>query len=161
MASFEGWQAGKLTADQFVQVAALVVSRANARAVTLADMALAAALSVELGVAHPAAGVMPVADQERLRDGLRTLVAAHAAGDDVVARVERFAAAEPMAAAQRGWRDAMAEFDAVEGWVRQLDGDACELCQKWAGSDEVFPKTMTMNHHTGCQCTPKPVVRKG
>lgn len=156
---FEAWQAGRLTEDQFVQVAAVYVAQGNSRAVALADLAFAAALTVELGRPQASTGVTAADEQDRLREGLTTLAVA-AASADVTARLVRFAKAEPSAAAQTSWSDALKHSDHVEGWTRQLDANACELCQSWATGDQVFPKDVQMIHHTGCQCTPKPVLRK-
>ncbi|MFC5337527.1 hypothetical protein [Leucobacter denitrificans] len=159
LATFEAWQAGELTQDQFVQLAAAQVAQGNARAVTLADLALATELSVTLGTVQPTVGVVAPDDQDRLRDGLLTL--ALAAGTvDVTARLARFAFAEPAAAAQRGWNDAMRESGVVIGWVRRLDPGACELCASWARGGYMFPKDLTMIHHPGCRCTPQPITEE-
>lgn len=159
LAAFEAWQAGALTRDQFIELTAALIARANARAVALADLALASTLTVELGQVRPTVGVTAPDDQGRLRGAVTTLVVA-AAAVDVTARLSRLATAEPAAAAQIAWVDGMGQWDDVEGWIRQLDADACELCQSWA-TDTVFPTTTKMLHHPGCQCTPKPITRKG
>lgn len=160
LTAYESWQAGALTQDQFVELTAALIARANTRAVALADLALATTLSVELGQVRPTVGVQAPDDVERLRDAVTTLVVA-AAAVDVTARLGRLATAEPAAAAQIAWIDGMGQWDDVEGWMRQLDADACELCQSWAADDVVFPTTTKMLHHPGCQCTPKPMTRKG
>ncbi len=159
LTAFEAWQGGRLTQDQFVQLAAAYVAQGNARAVALADLALATELSVELGEAQPAIGVTATDDQHRLRDGLLTLVAA-AGAVDITKRLARFATAEPAAAAQQAWNDAMNESVVVIGWYRRIEPDACELCQSWGRGQYVFPTTVTMIHHTGCRCTPKPVTEE-
>lgn len=159
LAVYEAWQEGRLTEDQFVQLAAAYVAQGNSRAVALADLAFATALTVELGAVQPTVGVVASDERDRLREGLLTLVAA-AATVDITARLIRFAKAEATAAAQAAWSDAIGHSDYVEGWQRQLDADACELCQSWATGDRVFPKEVQMLHHPGCQCTPKPVLRK-
>lgn len=159
LAVFEAWQTGVLTAEQFVQLAAAYVAQGNSRAVALGDLAAAAALSVELGAPQPTTGVNAPDDADRLREGLTTLVAAAVAGD-ITARLTRFARAEPSAAAQDAWVESFSRYEPVEGWKRQLDAGACELCQAWAADARVYSKKTKMLHHAGCQCTPQPVLRK-
>lgn len=157
---YNAWLGGDLTDGQFVQLAAAHIGVANARAVTLGDMALAAALTVQLGSVQPVTGVQPADDHGRLVAALGTLVAAHVAGEVIQARVSRLAASEVLSAVQDGFHNAMLEYEMVEGWSRQADAGACELCTSWASGDNFFPKSVKMIHHAGCQCTAKPIVRK-
>lgn len=157
LSAYAAWEADRLTRDQFVQLTAAHVAQGNTRAVALADLALATALSVELGTPQPTVGVSAPTDGDRLRRATRTL-ADLAVTADISARLARFATAEPTAAAANAWSDGIRQSDLVEGWSRRLDADPCELCQSWAAGDHVFPKTVGMLHHPGCQCTPKPVI---
>jgi hypothetical protein len=159
VAALERWKAGALTEDQFVQIVAALIAISNGRAIALADLGLAAALSVSLGVAQPATGVGLKPSAQRLEKGTRTLTAAANAGNDITDRLTRFAHAEASNAAAEAWSDGITENKNVTGWVRQLDGDPCQLCVWWWREGQVWPKDHRMPHHKGCKCTPKPVTR--
>lgn len=158
-AAYSSWLAGRLTRDEFVQLVALYIASGNQRAVAVADLALAAALSVELRAVQPVAGVTRPDDVERLQKGAQTLAERSDAGEDVTARLTRLATAEPVGAAAAAWSEGIRRNKNVTGWVRQLDSDPCELCQSWAQDGRVWPSDVTMLHHPGCECTPKPITK--
>jgi hypothetical protein len=155
------WKSGRITRNQFVQIVAAHVAMGNARAIAVADYALASTLSVELGVVQPATGVTPPSgDAQRLAKGATTLALAAEAGEDVTDRLARLATAEPASAAADAWSDGMKRSKKVRGWVRQLDADPCQLCRWWWRDGQVWPADHPMPHHKGCTCTPKPVVTR-
>ena len=159
LATFTRWKEGKFSEDQFVQLVAAFIASANGRAVALADLALAAELSVQLRALEPALGIASAAnDQARLTKGAATLAVASNAGEDITERLTRFAFAEASSAAANAWSDGIARSEKVTGWVRKLDPDPCQLCVWWAREGQVWPKDHKMPTHKGDQCTPKPVV---
>ena len=154
---YEAWQEGAINQDQFVQLVAAHIATGNSRAVALADLSLATALSIELGAAQPTVGLTPPDDVDRLREGALTL--ALAAGTvDITARLVRFATGETFSTALRAWGWGMQNTPVVVGWYRRLEADACDLCKDWAADGLVYDKDAPMFHHVGCQCTPQPVL---
>jgi hypothetical protein len=159
LATFAGWKEGKFTDDQFVQLVSAFIASSNGRAVALADLSLAAEISVQLQSIEPALGVVSAADdQTRLAKGAATLAAESKAGIDITDRLARFAHSEASAAAANAYAEGIARTEKVTGWVRKLDGDPCQLCTWWWREGQVWPKDHKMPHHKGCQCTPKPVT---
>lgn len=75
-----------------------------------------------------------------------------------IERMERLARSETSEAAQRAAQDAMRGDGRFEGWRRELNGDACQLCTWWWRNGRVWPKTYSMPRHPGCDCWPRPVM---
>ena len=146
------WEAGRIDRAEFVARAAVVVATANARAATLADLSLAAAISVQLGQVIPAIGITPIDDMDRIRDAASTV-----AELGTVGRAVRLARAEPLEAAARAYSAGIAESPHVVGWRRQTSSDACPLCTGWARAG-ALPDSVAMRTHKGCSCIPVPVT---
>lgn len=81
--------------------------------------------------------------------------------DAAETRLARLARAEPLEAAHQGTDDAVQKQPLVQGWVRQMDADPCELCRWWWRQGRVWPKDHPFQRHTGCNCRPRVVLRKG
>lgn len=165
---------------------AALINRANATAVSLADVWLAVQIEEQAGQPVPTVGVLPVDDSERLVKAADTILTqaqpvtpepaasgseSSTAADlsDVPDRAERSSAesrlirlarAEPLEAAQRATHNAMQQQPWVEGWVRHMDADPCQLCRWWWREGRVWPKAHRMPRHTGCNCQPKVVLAK-
>lgn len=158
----------RITEEQFVAAAAAAIARANARATTLADIALAAAIAQQLGRAPAPLGLLPEeqhVDQVRLRNAVGAVLAADIAtastAEDLdrsrALRLARIARDEPAGTASAAMTRAMQERR-VPGWTRVLSANACPLCQSLADG-EVRPPTVQMARHTSCSCVQQPVLR--
>lgn len=158
---------GDISREQFVTLAAAVIAQANVRATSLADLALAAALTMSLRRATPPLGLVPDEahiDQSRLRHAVREVLDADvvtaANRAELVAsqavRLGRIARDEPPGTASAAMTTAMRERE-VSGWTRVTDVKPCPLCQEW-DDGQVRPPTVQMARHTGCGCTQQPVV---
>lgn len=156
LAVFTAWLAGRIERNDAIAVIASLIATGNARAVTLADVSLAATLTVELDESVGALGLLPPDDDlDRLSKGATTLLDI----DDVTeARIERFARSEPLEAAANAYSDAVAASEHVAGWRRGLSPSACQLCQWWSRDGRVWPAEHKMPTHKGCTCTPIPVT---
>jgi hypothetical protein len=153
------WRAyglGRITRPQFVQLAASFVVQGNSAATATADLALAAELSRASGDPYPPTGLPAAYDQPRLERSLAVILADTDA--DPTARLARFASSEPLQAATDAYSKGVSGSYMVEGWVRQLDGDPCQLCRWWWREGHVWPKSHRMAHHTGCSCTQRVVM---
>lgn len=158
----EAWRQyglGRITQPQFVQLAAAIIARANGAAVAVADLALSAELLRVTGATHSPVGMLPLAyDQPRLEKGVTSLLADAKAGGDITDRLTRFARTEPLTAANDAYSRAVSTSAPVTGWVRQMDGDPCQLCRWWWREGRVWPSSYAMPHHKGCDCTQRIVV---
>lgn len=178
-----------LLADQIevptvVLLIAARINRANASAVSLADVWLAVQIEEQTGVPTPTTGVTPTDDSERLVKAVNTVLRdtqpiapandAQSAQEQLAAsndgqpatvepdavqnRLERLARCEPLESAQRATYEAMQAQPMVQGWVRQMDADACQLCQWWWREGRVWPREHPMPRHKGCTCVPRIVA---
>ena len=151
LAIFTAYTSGDLTYDEAAAGISTVVVKGNARAVALADLALAANLM--LATRKPVATLglsVPAGESERLHKAAQTLLAVAAVTPERVARLGR---AEPLQAGQRAFSRAVGHHPEITGWTRTVSPSACELCRDWAGGGRVFTADMEMFHHTGCSCT--------
>lgn len=152
--------AGELSHDEAVALLAAAVAQGNARATSLADLALAAEIMAALGEAVPVVGVPLQDDTDRLRKAATTLLTAVEKSPVPEAIVRRLARSEVFKTANRTYGEAMRASPHVKGWVRDLEGEACELCTWWWREGRVWPDSHPMPTHPGCECTAKPVVTK-
>lgn len=153
--------AGDLDSDSLPGVLAALIARANARGHYLSETALAGYLARMLDVppSEVAAG-LPVAPQATDLDRLTgAAVVALAVPASAAVRVARLARAEPLQTAQAAMSRAMDERDEIAGWRREVEPEACEACQHFAG-DAVLATSQPMWHHPGCVCTQQPVLRE-
>lgn len=145
------YEAGKLTADALVSVVAAYIAAGNFAGAALADLALAAAVTVQTGTAVAPLGITrPADDPDRLTRAASTLLADPAAS---LARWQRLAEAELKEAATRGYSEAVKRSPRVNGWTRGLSGSACQLCQWWSRGGQVWPADHPMPTHKGCTCS--------
>lgn len=77
---------------------------------------------------------------------------------DAQMRLDRLARSEVFEAAQQGALDAMQQQSQVEGWIRQMDADPCQLCVWWWREGRIWPKAHPMPRHKGCNCQPRIVL---
>ncbi|TFD56395.1 hypothetical protein [Cryobacterium sp. Hh38] len=158
----EAWRVyglGRITKAQFVQLAAALILQANGKAAALADLSLSAELYRLTGDTHAPLGVLPSGyDQPRLQRGVETLLVDFEAGEDIDARLTRFATNAPLGAATDAYSEGVKQSTAVEGYVRQMDSDPCQLCRYWWREGRIWPKDHRMPHHKGCACTHRVVT---
>jgi hypothetical protein len=158
----EAWRVyglGRITKPQFVQLAAALILQANGKAVALADLSLSAELYRLTGDTHAPLGILPRGyDQPRLQRGVETLLVAFEAGEDIDARLTRFASNAPLGAATDAYSEGVKQSTAVEGYVRQMDSNPCQLCRYWWREGRIWPKDHRMPHHKGCACTHRVVT---
>lgn len=156
---FAAWSAGDLTDAEFEALLTALVAGANGRAAAVADLSLAAAVTVALRRPVAPLGLLPApGDPARLARASRTLVRALETTPDPPARVARLVRAEPLSTAARTYSDGMARSEHVTGWTRGLSGKACQLCRWWARDGRVWPAGYAMPTHKGCSCSPIPTV---
>lgn len=67
-------------------------------------------------------------------------------------KLGRLALAESIEAARAVTSSLMRGSRLVEGWIRQLDSDPCELCTWWHRDGRVWPADHEMPTHKGCAC---------
>lgn len=72
--------------------------------------------------------------------------------DSAVMRLGRLALSEAIEAARGRTTQLMRASREVDGWVRQLDSDPCELCQWWWRNGRIWPADHEMPVHKGCAC---------
>ena len=156
------FRSGRITEATFIALAAAAIARANARAVAVADLGIAAAILQATGESVGPVGVVLESDQRRLRDAVRSILTAEIASVDTetdlqestAARLGRIGRAEPLSMAQTAMLTAMAS-QGVEGWTRQTGPDPCPLCVSWADG-KVRPPTTRMARHHNCSCVARP-----
>lgn len=152
---FDRFSSGDLDFDTAVAVLAAVVAKANARAVALADLALAATLMRQLRRPVATIGLLPPAgDAERLHKAATTLLSIT---DVTPARVARLARVEPLTAASTAYSEAVKKSPHVTGWRRGTHGTKCQLCNWWSRGGQVWSAETPLQTHKGCTCTQIPV----
>lgn len=184
-----------LPPNETVLFIAAAINRANAAAVTLADVWLSVQIEELAGQPVPTVGVLPVDSSERLVKAATTVlsdqfvdtnkkIGSHFVGTDKVTasnsrqnavtpdqiadiespanapdmRLERLARSEVFEAAQQATHEAMQQQDLIEGWVRHMDADPCQLCVWWWREGRVWPKAHPMPTHKGCNCSQRVVL---
>ena len=65
--------------------------------------------------------------------------------------LRNLARAEALETGQTSYRLVMIGSDLTDGWERELEPDACELCHYWH-DEGVQPKGAPMPTHKGCSC---------
>ena len=159
LAVYASWSEGLLTDAEFVALLAAIITTANARAVALADLSLAASISVALGRPVPTLGLLaPDDDPQRLHKAATTLVSDLDGTPDPHARVGRLGRSEPLTTAANAYSAGMARSGHVTGWTRGLSAKACQLCQWWARDGRTWPDDHPLKTHKGCTCYANPVV---
>lgn len=158
LALFDRHKAGALSRREFIDSAALLILRANAQGVALAELSLSALLEA-VGAPLPMPDELVDAGHWLEEDRLMQAVAASLSIDEQAeTRLERLARSEPVEATQRAFGRSMDRSEAVEGWTRDLEGGACQLCTWWWREGEIWPTSHTMPTHKGCECSQRPIV---
>jgi hypothetical protein len=162
-AVWAAFQAGKVTQAEARKLIAAIIDHANGTAVGAADRFIADQIEHAAGVPVPARGHRPKDDISRLHKAVGTVLteaAAWEAGDtdSPLMRLHRLARSEPLHAGHESASAAMRSHDQVRGWVRQMDANACELCQWWYRDGRTWPDDHPFQSHQGCGCQPETVL---
>lgn len=160
VAIWRAYVGGHLGRRQTVALLAAGIARANSRAGALAAVAHSARLTAIVGrpVAVPVIAVPD--DAVRLAKAATTVLDTASASDVPEAIVGRLARAEPLESAAQTTSAAISASNAVSGWIRQTNPDACQLCVWWAAGGKVYPAERKMPTHPGCSCQQIPVIGK-
>lgn len=143
-------QSGLTDVDTALDAIIALINHARAVVTGWADVAVAAQIEALTATPTLPSAVAPVDDTERLVKAVRTITADTDA--DTAMQVSRLARAESLSAAQDATATAMEHHDAVIGWVRQLNPEACELCQWWARGGRIWKPDHKFARHPGCNC---------
>lgn len=158
---FARWQGGGLSRDEFVAGVAAAIARANQRATTVADRAMAVQLARTLGRdIEPQPTELPEL-QPRLRKSVASVldenpeVATTAAvlAESQRKRLGRLARSEPLGYAQRSIQGHLDREGA--GWERATGPDPCPLCTE-LDDGVVRPASVDMARHPNCSCVQRP-----
>lgn len=158
----EQLDADELDADEWASLAAVLVATAAAQARQLAELSLTGQL-IALGLPDPlpttgAAVALP--DLDGIRAELLDALGSERFPSRRDERI-RAAAREPaLDTARETYGEAVRDRPEITGWYRQLNADACELCQWWNREDRVWPKKHPMPTHKGCLCAPAVVAQE-
>jgi len=156
VAIWSSYVEGDLTHGEALDLIAVTIAAANERATVLADLGLAATLTMTTRTpVLPHGLTRPQRDVQRLHRAARTLLSITDVSEERVARLGR---SEPLTAAQEARGDGLAKSTLVDGWTRNVSGSACQLCTWWSRDGRVWPKDHTMPRHKGCTCTQTPVL---
>lgn len=143
--------AGEITVEQFLTLASAIVAQDQSRAVGMADVALAATLTVSGGTARTPVGLLPEVDRELIVERLRVALA----DPDPVAALRVEVRDVVLETAQIAYGVAM-QRQGVKRWTRALNAGACVLCRDLAG--DVLPAYARMYRHKGCGCSQRPIL---
>jgi hypothetical protein len=150
------YEAGDLDEARFVTLAVAVLVRAKARGVALADLALAAALTVLRRYPVATVGLeLPTGAQRNAQEAVRTTLASDPYRTDPAAAVAVLARSEVFATTQDAYADGMRRRG-VGYWERVPNADACPVCQDL--SEGVVAADVQMWRHKGCGCVQRPVA---
>lgn len=145
-------------ADKAVRLAGLI-NRSNSQAAALAEHFTSRQLEALTGRPVPATGILPIDESDRLLKAAKTALTDR---DTALERVERLARSEPLATAQTSVTEALSGQKVGRGgyigWTRQLNAGACEMCQRWARADRVWPADHRMPRHPNCACVQHIVI---
>lgn len=147
--AFDLWAAGAIDDDLFAELVGDALFLADIKATSLADVALAAWLTVRWGRPVPTLGMAPPSLDHLPR--IRDLIGQGAPRE----QWESYGRSSALSTAQDVYGDAMRQRG-VTRWTRKLDAGACQLCRDLAG--ETLPSSAPMYHHDGCGCTQQPVT---
>lgn len=159
VAAYGRYERGQLSRSDFVALGSLILTRARARGVALADLTLAADVVRALRRRTSPLGLeVPDDDAARLESSVASVL------DEEIGSVttrEQLAESRRARLARLG-RDASAEAAVwamrvgmiergIRGWVRVTDVNPCRVCSNLADGVVRSP-SVVMKRHTGCCC---------
>lgn len=146
-------EGGTLDEDGFLDLALALLDGARARAVALADLALAAELSALRGRVILAVGIEPPAPLPA--SVVTDTLDSDQYAIDAAAAVAVLGRAVTLDAAQLATQDGM-RAHGVRYWTREPNAGACEVCEDLA--DGLVSVDEVMWTHKGCGCAQRPVA---
>lgn len=174
----------EIAKDAAILLIAAAINRANAAGVALGDAGIARQIEELSGQPTPTLGLLAVDESQRLLtatttvlDGLPDTETAEktespsgstvepstgvSREDRARTRLERLGRSEPLEQVAKSATHAMQRQPLVEGWVRHMEPDACELCRWIWRNGRVWPKEhpFQVMHHNDA-CTPRVVLRR-
>lgn len=159
---FGFYRTGRLDLDEFKARSAAVIAIANEAGVQIADIAVSAEATRQLGRTIGPVGLRPTRQQTNVDRIGRDIDRVIATDPDVVdladsrdARLRQLARSEPLLSTATATHAAMTRHGA-SGWVRVLDADPCKVCRGWADGVVRSVGTAMARHH-GCGCIQQPV----
>lgn len=144
---------GQLDDFEMRALMAAVVAVGRVEAASLADAALAAELTRLWRRFVPAIGLDDVDPQEDAENAVAEALEGDGWKRDAAAAVAVLGRSQVMETAQDTYQRGMRE-QGVEYWTRDVEPDACEMCQDLATG--ILPTSTQMIHHKGCGCTQRP-----
>lgn len=155
IARFEEGRIDEATALRLISWA---IGQGNASAFTLADLAVASELSLQIAKPVAPVGAAPPKDQLAILDKAVGTIAATGGIEDNVERFQRLTRNQVLQSAHSGTADAIRRTAEAKGWVRDTGGQCCQLCDWWSREDRVWPADHPMPTHKGCVCRQRPVT---
>lgn len=159
---FTLYRTGRLSLAEFRARAAAVIATANEAGVQIADLAVAAEATRQLGRTIGPIGLRPSdkqTDPERIGRDIDRVIGADPDVVDLAdsrdSRLRQLARSEPLLSTAVATHSAMDRHGAT-GWVRVLDADPCKVCRGWADGVVRGVGTAMARHH-GCGCIQQPV----
>ena len=144
-------------AEEIAEALAVLVGTHNTAAAAVAEALAVEQLAAWRAAAPTDSGTGLLGhqlDTDRLRQAAGTVLERLDPTDlaTVEMSAERLARAEAVKAAQAGYGVTMGRSKGTGGWIRQLESDACQLCEWWARDGRVWPADHIMPTHPGCTC---------
>lgn len=154
-----GGDLDELTARELMSI---VLELAGNQATSLGSLAYSAHAEVATGhvkaVSNAALIVPAEPTPERIGKALATIFAGDP--EQLATRLERLGVSDPVNVALEAFGQAMREDERVEGWTRQVERDACELCNYWDDNGRMYARDHEMPTHVGCVCSQQPAFKK-
>lgn len=156
LARYEDYRAGRITLQQFKDMAITVIALANEQGRIMAELSYSAWLQSTGREPYTvaAAAVGHYRNTERMGKAIDTIMGG--VEDTADMRLQRLAYGESVESSQRAFHSAMETDEVAGGWVRGLDSKPCQLCRWWYRDGRVWPISHEMPTHTGCTCNPIP-----
>ena len=150
--------AGDVSRFDAIALMATLIGKSQAKAIALAETSLAAELTLAVLEPVPVLVTPIKSDIYAVRNAVITTLGTAKSTPDIEGRLERVVRGVTYKAAADAYNHGVSRSKLVSGWVRDLEPDACEMCVWWWRDGRVWPKDHPMPTHTGCTCTPKPVL---
>lgn len=156
---YEQWQAAAIDQDTARELWAIVLETAGVQGETLGALSFNTYAEVSTGVtvSTKAATASNPATKQRITEALSTVLAGEP--EQIAMRLERIGFADPVTMAQEAFHNVMKKDGRVEGWVRGLEADACQLCRWWWREGKLWNADHVMPTHTGCTCHQVPAFK--
>lgn len=153
------FEEGILTADDLAMILPEVLDMAAAQGYSLGSASMVAYLDLDTGTPQPTRAAARKSEAPRLRKAVETILTSRE-GDFAMqlAQFTRLARNTVIDAAAKGQASEVERNRRVKGWRRELEADACELCQWWARDGRVWQSDHPMPRHKGCLCEQAPVT---